>query len=67
MNEDKRCRPILFQTEGPNAGDMEPFPVGANVRVRPGKSRNAGNEENRIQATPSTLASGEETANGNSD
>ena len=22
MNEDKRCRPILFQTEGPNAGDM---------------------------------------------
>lgn len=21
MNEDKRCRPILFHTEGPNAGD----------------------------------------------
>lgn len=22
MNEDKRCRPILFNTEGPNAGDQ---------------------------------------------
>jgi len=21
MNEDKRCRPILFHTDGPNAGD----------------------------------------------
>ncbi|CAJ2676709.1 unnamed protein product [Trifolium pratense] len=68
MNEDKRCRPILFQTEGPNAGDMEPFPIGANVRVRPGKSRNAGYEENRNQAPPSTLTNGEESyANGNSD
>ncbi|XP_012572206.1 protein MEI2-like 1 isoform X2 [Cicer arietinum] len=66
MNEDKRCRPILFHTEGPNAGDMEPFPVGANVRVRPGKSRNAGSvEENRSQvSTSSTIASGEESANG---
>ncbi|MCI90604.1 AML1, partial [Trifolium medium] len=26
---------------------QEPFPIGANVRVRPGKSRNAGYEENR--------------------
>ncbi|XP_078447504.1 protein MEI2-like 4 [Wolffia australiana] len=39
MNEDKRCRPILFQTEGPNAGDQEPFPVGGHVRSRHGKSR----------------------------
>jgi len=22
MNEDKRCRPILFHTDGPNAGDQ---------------------------------------------
>lgn len=22
MNEDKRCRPILFNTDGPNAGDQ---------------------------------------------
>lgn len=24
MNEDKRCRPILFNTDGPNAGDQVP-------------------------------------------
>ncbi|XP_024531271.1 protein MEI2-like 5 [Selaginella moellendorffii] len=40
MNEDKRCRPILFRSEGPNLGDPEPFPVGSNVRTRPGKERN---------------------------
>ncbi|KAF8408970.1 hypothetical protein HHK36_005040 [Tetracentron sinense] len=38
MNEDKRCRPILFHSEGPEAGDQiiqEPFPSnGLNVRVR---------------------------------
>ncbi|KAI9079639.1 hypothetical protein K1719_038260 [Acacia pycnantha] len=60
MNEDKRCRPILFHTDGPNAGDPEPFPMGANIRMRPGKSRSSGNnEENRSQGSPSTLASGE--------
>ncbi|KAL5796843.1 hypothetical protein ACOSQ2_001663 [Xanthoceras sorbifolium] len=25
MNEDKRCRPILFQSEGQETGDQEPF------------------------------------------
>ncbi|KAE9610178.1 putative RNA recognition motif domain, mei2/Mei2-like RNA recognition [Lupinus albus] len=65
MNEDKRCRPILFHTDGPNAGDMEPFPVGANIRVRPRKSRTgSNNEDNRSQGSSSTLASGEESANG---
>ncbi|TKY60530.1 MEI2 1 [Spatholobus suberectus] len=64
MNEDKRCRPILFHTDGPNAGDPEPFPMGANIRLRPGKSRTAGNDENRSQGSPSTLTSGEESANG---
>ncbi|KAJ4883282.1 Protein MEI2-like 4 [Raphanus sativus] len=39
MNEDKRCRPILFHTAGPNAGDQEPFPMGTNIRSRPGKHR----------------------------
>ncbi|XP_077250961.1 protein MEI2-like 2 [Tasmannia lanceolata] len=38
MNEDKRCRPILFHTEGPEAGDQiiqEPFPPNSsNIRVR---------------------------------
>ncbi|KAL2347104.1 hypothetical protein Fmac_001104 [Flemingia macrophylla] len=64
MNEDKRCRPILFHTDGPNAGDPEPFPLGNNIRVRPGKSRINGNEENRSQGNPSPLASGEESGNG---
>ncbi|KAG2310067.1 hypothetical protein Bca4012_024586 [Brassica carinata] len=39
MNEDKRCRPILFHTTGPNAGEQEPFPMGSNIRSRPGKHR----------------------------
>ncbi|XP_058757243.1 protein MEI2-like 1 [Vicia villosa] len=64
MNEDKRCRPILFHTDGPNAGDPEPFPLGANIRVRPGKLRNSINEENRIQGNSSSLASAEEFASG---
>ena len=38
--------------------------MGSNIRVRPGKSRTAGNEENRSQASPSILANGEESANG---
>ncbi|KAI4343547.1 hypothetical protein L6164_010882 [Bauhinia variegata] len=57
MNEDKRCRPILFHTDGPNAGDPEPFPMGTNIRLRPGKTRTSGNEENRSQGSASTLAS----------
>ncbi|KQJ82362.1 hypothetical protein BRADI_5g08580v3 [Brachypodium distachyon] len=39
MNEDKRCRPILFHSHGPNAGDQEPFPLGTHIRSRPGRSR----------------------------
>ncbi|KAM7269705.1 hypothetical protein ACFE04_025202 [Oxalis oulophora] len=39
MNEDKRCRPILFNTDGPNVGDQIPFPMGGNVRTRSGKAR----------------------------
>ncbi|KAF8091933.1 hypothetical protein N665_0431s0002 [Sinapis alba] len=39
MNEDKRCRPILFHTTGPNAGEQEAFPMGLNIRSRPGKHR----------------------------
>ncbi|XP_042438039.1 protein MEI2-like 4 [Zingiber officinale] len=47
MNEDKRCRPILFHTDGPNAGDQEPFPVGTNIRSRLGRWRaNNSSEEN---------------------
>ncbi|KAK8603348.1 hypothetical protein V6N13_085538 [Hibiscus sabdariffa] len=54
MNEDKRCRPILFNTDGPNAGDQVPFPVGANIRMRPGKARSANNEENNHESPSSS-------------
>ncbi|KAK3183249.1 hypothetical protein Dsin_030535 [Dipteronia sinensis] len=64
MNEDKRCRPILFHTDGPNAGDPEPFPMGTNVRSRLGKHRPGGNEENHRQGIPSASANGEESSNG---
>ncbi|XP_048137526.1 protein MEI2-like 4 isoform X2 [Rhodamnia argentea] len=57
MNEDKRCRPILFNTEGPNAGDQVPFPVGSNVRTRPGRARSSTLDENH-QGSPPTLANG---------
>ncbi|KAI3975954.1 hypothetical protein MKX01_016637 [Papaver californicum] len=60
MNEDKRCRPILFHSDGPNAGDQEPFPMGVNIRSRPGKHRTNHNEDNH-QGSPSTSADGEES------
>ncbi|CAK7336829.1 unnamed protein product [Dovyalis caffra] len=64
MNEDKRCRPILFHTDGPNAGDPEPFPIGAHIRSRLGKPRSSGNEENLHSGSLSTLANGEDSPNG---
>merc|ERR1712137_410283 len=27
LNEDKKCRPIVFHTEGPNIGQQAPFPI----------------------------------------
>ncbi|XP_062184033.1 protein MEI2-like 4 isoform X2 [Phragmites australis] len=62
MNEDKRCRPILFHSDGPNAGDQEPFPVGMNVRSRPGRSRILSYEENH-QDVLSAPAKGESPVN----
>ncbi|XP_044502056.1 protein MEI2-like 1 isoform X2 [Mangifera indica] len=64
MNEDKRCRPILFHTDGPNAGDPEPFPMGTNIRSRLGKPRSSGNEESHRQGIPSASTNGEESPNG---
>ncbi|KAF0934808.1 hypothetical protein E2562_028817 [Oryza meyeriana var. granulata] len=54
MNEDKRCRPILFHSDGPNAGDQEPFPMGTNIRARSGRSRASSGEESHqdISITP---------------
>ncbi|XP_057956625.1 protein MEI2-like 2 isoform X2 [Malania oleifera] len=35
MNEDKRCRPILFHSEGQEIGDQDPFPSGnLNICIR---------------------------------
>ncbi|XP_048235997.1 protein MEI2-like 4 isoform X2 [Ricinus communis] len=62
MNEDKRCRPILFNTDGPNAGDQVPFPMGVNVRTRPGKPKSVTHEENHVGGTPN-LAN-KESSNG---
>ncbi|XP_009373640.2 protein MEI2-like 1 isoform X1 [Pyrus x bretschneideri] len=62
MNEDKRCRPILFHTEGPNAGDPEPFPMGTNIRSRPGKPRTAGYDDNHNHGSPSATVNGEENS-----
>ncbi|XP_077227216.1 protein MEI2-like 4 [Tasmannia lanceolata] len=65
MNEDKRCRPILFCSEGPNAGDQEPFPTGVNIRSRPIKSRTNCNEECHQGSLP-TSANGEEDSSSDS-
>ena len=62
MNEDKRCRPILFHSNGPNAGDQEPFPMGANIRARAGRSRTSSGEENH-QEIPSASVNCETSAN----
>ncbi|CAI9093085.1 OLC1v1028500C4 [Oldenlandia corymbosa var. corymbosa] len=59
MNEDKRCRPILFHTDGPNAGDQVPFPMGVHVRSRANKNRATSNDENN-QESPKHFANGEE-------
>ncbi|KAK7340793.1 hypothetical protein VNO77_21506 [Canavalia gladiata] len=52
MNEDKRCRPILFNTDGPNAGTQVPFPVGVNVCNKPGRVRNNTQEDNLQRSLP---------------
>ncbi|XP_013643247.2 protein MEI2-like 4 isoform X1 [Brassica napus] len=63
MNEDKRCRPILFHTAGPNAGDQEPFPMGTNIRSRPGKHRTS-SIENYNNNFSSSSENREEPPNG---
>ncbi|RRT72699.1 hypothetical protein B296_00007056 [Ensete ventricosum] len=59
MNEDKRCRPILFRTDGPNAGDQEPFPVGTSIRSRSGSSRTVTGGEENHQGCLSAATTGE--------
>ncbi|CAH2043927.1 unnamed protein product [Thlaspi arvense] len=64
MNEDKRCRPILFHTEGPNAGDQEPFPMGSNIRSRPGKPRSSSIDNYNSFTIASVSENREEPPNG---
>ncbi|KAJ4897468.1 Protein MEI2-like 1 [Raphanus sativus] len=64
MNEDKRCRPILFHTDGPNAGDQEPFPMGTNIRSRPGKPRSSSIDNHNSFSIPSVSENREEPPNG---
>lgn len=59
MNEDKRCRPILFHTDGPNAGDQVPFPMGVNIRPRTSKNR-AGTSEESYQESQTSLSIGKD-------
>ncbi|KAL8121472.1 protein MEI2-like 4 isoform X2 [Apium graveolens] len=54
MNEDKRCRPILFKTEGPNAGDQVPFPMGVHVRCKSTKNRTGMNDKNQSESSAYT-------------
>ncbi|CAF1921437.1 unnamed protein product [Brassica napus] len=64
MNEDKRCRPILFHTDGPNAGDQEPFPMGTNIRSRPGKPRSSSTDNYNSFSIASASENREEPPNG---
>ncbi|CAL8466783.1 g6319 [Coccomyxa elongata] len=53
LHEDKRCRPIIFRTDGNVAGEQEPFPAGPNVRSRPARPGSAGAGPNSLAAAPS--------------
>ncbi|KAL0905161.1 hypothetical protein M5K25_027345 [Dendrobium thyrsiflorum] len=66
MNEDKRCRPILFHSDGPNAGDQEPFPMGTHIRSRPGRSRTTNNEEQQPRSPPDS-GNGDDLSNNSTD
>ncbi|GFZ17314.1 MEI2-like protein 5 [Actinidia rufa] len=67
MNEDKRCRPILFCINGPNAGEQEPFPVGTNIRSKAGKARGYVAEENHHRRSPLTSVNGGDSPNRSDD
>lgn len=66
MNEDKRCRPILFHSDGPNAGDQEPFPMGTHIRSRAGRSRSTNNEEQNPRSPPDS-GNGDDLSNNSTD
>eukprot|EP00798_Chlamydomonas_sp_ICE-L_P021946 gene21946-28992_t len=49
MHEDKRCRPILFSSDGNEVGEQEPFPAEAGMTSAGGSSNSLGstNKENQ--------------------
>ncbi|ESW11316.1 hypothetical protein PHAVU_008G019500 [Phaseolus vulgaris] len=65
MNEDKRCRPILFNTDGPNAGDQVPFPVGINIRNKAGRVRD-NTQEDGFQGSQPNLGISKFSSDGDS-
>ncbi|KAL2329701.1 hypothetical protein Fmac_017282 [Flemingia macrophylla] len=65
MNEDKRCRPILFNTDGPNAGEQIPFPVGINIRNKVGRVRNNIHED-KVQGSLPNLGNSNPSSDGDS-
>jgi len=44
MCEDKKCRPIIFHSDGPNLGEQEPFPVAS---LSPRKNRSFSNSSSK--------------------
>ncbi|KAJ0440561.1 putative RNA recognition motif domain, mei2/Mei2-like RNA recognition [Helianthus annuus] len=59
MNQDKCCHPILFTTDGPNAGNQEPFPLGPKIHSRRYKNRCNTHKRNENQEISSTSSEGE--------
>ncbi|KAJ0833808.1 putative RNA recognition motif domain, mei2/Mei2-like RNA recognition [Helianthus annuus] len=59
MNQDKCCHPILFTTDGPNAGNQEPFPLGPKIHSRRYKNRCNTHKRNENQEISSTSLEGE--------
>ena len=49
MAEDKKCRPIVFFSEGPNLGQPEPFPFNP-IQVRIRKNSNETQDRLRVES-----------------
>eukprot|EP00002_Diphylleia_rotans_P008209 TRINITY_DN1795_c0_g1_i11.p1 TRINITY_DN1795_c0_g1~~TRINITY_DN1795_c0_g1_i11.p1 ORF type:complete len:647 (+),score=108.13 TRINITY_DN1795_c0_g1_i11:110-2050(+) len=45
LSEDKKCRPILFHTEGPCAGEQESFPTSPTMRGLRGRQASFGRQD----------------------
>eukprot|EP01096_Ripella_sp_DP13-Kostka_P009074 TRINITY_DN3435_c0_g1_i11.p1 TRINITY_DN3435_c0_g1~~TRINITY_DN3435_c0_g1_i11.p1 ORF type:complete len:1050 (+),score=537.19 TRINITY_DN3435_c0_g1_i11:908-4057(+) len=59
MCEDKKCRPIIFHSDGPNAGQQAPFPVGPNVRPRLKEEKRKDPRKPKDDSDPSSFLSAE--------